>query len=143
MTESAGSARFWLLKTEPNVYAYADLVRDGATVWDGVANNAALKFMRAMQPGDLALFYHTGDERQAVGIAEITSAAYPDPKESDAKLLVVNVKPLRLLPRPVTLTHVKAEPFFATWALVREPRLSVVPVSPEQWARLLAMAGEV
>lgn len=132
----------WLLKTEPDVYSYADLERDGATVWDGIANNAALKFMRSMRPGDLALIYHTGDERRAVGLAQITTAAYPDPKQSDPKLIVVDVRPIRPLARPVTLAAVKADPFFTGWALIREPRLSVLPVSAEQWARVLTMAGE-
>ena len=133
--------RFWLLKTEPDVYSFADLVRDASTRWDGVSNNAALKHMRAMRPGDLALIYHTGDERRAVGLAEITSAPYADPQASDVKLVVVDVRALRPLPLPVTLAAVKADPFFAGFALVREPRLSVLPVSPEQWRRLLEMAG--
>jgi predicted RNA-binding protein with PUA-like domain len=132
----------WLLKTEPDDYAYADLERDGATVWDGVSNNAALMHIRTMRPGDLALIYHTGAERQAVGLAEVTSAPYPDPKAGDAKLVVVDVRPLRRLTRPVTLADVKAEPAFADFALVRQGRLSVVPVTPDQWRRLLAMAGE-
>ena len=132
----------WLLKTEPDHYSYADLERDGATVWDGVSNNAALIHIRNMRPGDLALIYHTGDERQAVGLAEVTSAPYPDPKLGDPKLVVVDVRPLRRLPRPVTLAAVKADPAFAGFALVREGRLSVVPVSPEQWGRLMALAGE-
>lgn len=135
------SQQFWLLKTEPEVYSYADLERDGTTVWDGIANNAALKFMRAMQPGDHALIYHTGDQRQAVGIAEITSAAYADPKENSPKLLVVNIKPIRLLAKPVTLAQIKADAFFGEWELVKQARLSVVPVSLEQWARVLAIAG--
>ena len=135
-------SRFWLLKTEPEAYSYADLERDGATVWDGVSNNAALLHMRSMQPGDLALIYHTGDERRAVGLAEVTSAPYPDPRLDDPKLVVVDVRPLRTLRQPVTLADVKAEPAFADFALVRQGRLSVVPVSPEQWARLMAMAGE-
>lgn len=135
-------SRFWLLKTEPEAYSYADLERDGATVWDGVSNNAALLHMRSMQPGDLALIYHTGDERRAVGLAEVTSAPYPDPRLDDPKLVVVDVRPLRTLRQPVTLADVKAEPAFADFALVRQGRLSVVPVSPEQWRRLLAMAGE-
>src|SRR5881296_3733524 len=133
---------FWLLKTEPDQYSYADLVRDGATVWDGVSNNAALKHMRAMQPGDLALFYHSGDERRAVGLAEVTSAAYPDPHAGDPRLVVVNIKPLRSLAKPVTLAAVKSDPAFADFALVRQSRLSVVPVTREQWERLLALAGE-
>ena len=133
---------FWLLKTEPENYSYADLERDGATIWDGVSNNAALLHIRAMRPGDLALIYHTGDERQAMGLAEITSAPYPDPKLSDPKLVVVDIRPLRRLARPVTLAAVKADPAFADFALVRQGRLSVVPASPAQWQRLLAMAGE-
>ena len=134
--------RFWLLKTEPEHYSYADLERDGATVWDGVANNTALMHIRTMQPGDLALIYHTGDQRQAVGLAEITSAPYPDPQAGDPKLVVVDLKPLRQLPQPVTLTAVKADPAFADFALVRQGRLSVVPATEAQWARLLRMAGE-
>jgi predicted RNA-binding protein with PUA-like domain len=134
--------QYWLLKTEPDDYSFADLTRDGGTVWDGVSNNAALIHLRAMQPGDQALIYHTGDERQAVGIATITSAPYADPKLGNPKLVVVDVAPLRLLARPVTLAAIKAEPAFADFALVRQGRLSVVPVSPEQWARLLGMAGE-
>jgi predicted RNA-binding protein with PUA-like domain len=132
----------WLLKTEPDDYSYADLERDGATVWDGIANNAALMYLRRARPGDQALIYHTGDERQAVGVAEVTSEPYPDPKAGDARLVVVDIRPLRRLPRPVTLSQVKADAAFADFALVRQGRLSVVPVTPEQWARLLAMAGE-
>jgi predicted RNA-binding protein with PUA-like domain len=134
--------RFWLLKTEPDSYAYADLEREGATVWDGVSNNAALLHLRAMGPGDLALIYHTGDERRAVGVAEVTSAPYPDPQAGDPKLVVVDVRPLRRLARPVALTQVKADPAFADFALVRQGRLSVVPVTAEQWRRLMALAGE-
>jgi predicted RNA-binding protein with PUA-like domain len=133
---------FWLLKTEPDHYSYADLERDGATIWDGVANNTALMHIRTMQPGDLALIYHTGDQRQAVGLAEITSPPYPDPRAGDPKLVVVDLRPLRRLPQPVTLAAVKADPAFADFALVRQGRLSVVPVTPEQWRKLLGMAGE-
>ncbi|MBC8161255.1 MAG: EVE domain-containing protein [Roseiflexaceae bacterium] len=140
MAEHSQGKRFWLLKTEPEIYSYADLVRDGATVWDGVANNTALKHLREMQPGDQAMIYHTGDERQAVGIAQITSAAYADPKQNDPKLVVVDLQPLRPLAAPVTLAAVKADPFFAGWALVTQARLSVVPVSAAQWAHLLEMA---
>src|SRR6266542_1274183 len=135
--------RFWLLKTEPDHYSYTDLERDGATIWDGVANNAALLHIRSMQPGDLALIYHTGDQRQAVGLAEITSAPYPDPQAGDPKLVVVDLRPRRQLPQPVTLAAVKAAPAFADFALVRQGRLSVVPVTPEQWGKLLGMAGEM
>jgi predicted RNA-binding protein with PUA-like domain len=133
---------YWILKTEPESYSYADLERDGRTVWDGVANNAALLHIRAMRPGDTALIYHTGDERRAVGLAEVTSEAYPDPHAGDAKLVVVDVRPTRPLARPVTLAEIKADTAFADFALVRQGRLSVVPVSPEQWSRLMTMAGE-
>lgn len=133
---------YWLLKTEPEDYSFADLERDGAAVWDGVANNAALKHMREIAAGDLALIYHTGDERRAVGLAELASAAYPDPNADDPKLLVVDVRPLRPLRRPVALATVKADPAFADFALVRQGRLSVVPVSAAQWRRLLELAGE-
>ena len=142
MIEQDATNKRWLLKTEPDVYSYANLVRDGTTMWDGIANNAALKHMRSMQPGDLALIYHTGDQRQIVGIAEIMGAAYPDPNKGDSKLLVFDLRPLHPFPAPVTLAAIKADPFFTSWALVREPRLSVMPVSPEQWARILVMAGE-
>jgi predicted RNA-binding protein with PUA-like domain len=133
---------YWILKTEPSVYSYADLERDSSTVWDGISNNAALKHMRSMQPGDLALIYHTGDERRAVGLAELTSGPYPNPQLVNEKLIVVDVRALRALPRPIDLAAIKADPFFATFTLVREGRLSVVPVSAEQWARLMGMAGE-
>src|SRR5262245_54623735 len=134
--------RFWLLKTEPDHYSYADLARDSATVWDGVSNNAALIHIRNMRPGDLALIYHTGDERQAVGLAEVTTAPYADPKLGDPKLVVVDVKALRPLVRPITLAAIKADPAFADFALVRQGRLSVVPVNDEQWRKLMGMAGE-
>lgn len=133
--------QFWLLKSEPEAYCYADLEREGETIWDGVSNNAALKHIRAMQPGDQALIYHTGDERRAIGLAELVSAPFPDPRQSDPKLVVVRLRALRPLPRPVDLAAIKADPFFADFALVRQGRLSVVPVSPEQWARLMGMAG--
>ena len=124
--------QYWLLKTEPNDYAFADLMRDSAAVWDGVSNNAALIHLRAMHPGDLALIYHTGDERQAVGLAEITSEPYPDPQQNDPKLVVVNLKPLQPLARPVTLTAIKATPAFADFALQHVAQTNQrVPVQPD------------
>jgi predicted RNA-binding protein with PUA-like domain len=133
--------RYWLLKTEPGSYSFADLERDGTTPWDGVRNAAALKHLREMRPGDQVLIYHTGSERQAVGLAEVCSEPYPDPQATDGPP-VVDVRVLRRLTRPVALATIKAEPFFADFALVRQGRLSVVPVAPEQWERLLALAGE-
>lgn len=131
----------WLLKTEPDVYAWDQLVEDKKTAWDGVNNALALKHMRTMKKGDLALIYHTGDERAAIGIGEITSAPYADPNEQDEKLVVVDVKPKAKLARPVTLADIKAEPAFAGWDLLRISRLSVVPVPEAMWARIEALAA--
>jgi predicted RNA-binding protein with PUA-like domain len=134
------SMAYWLLKTEPDCYAWDDLVRDKKTVWDGVSNALALKHIRTMQKGDLALVYHTGDERQAVGIAEIVSAPYADPKEQDEKLAVVDLKPKRKLAQPVTLAAIKSDKTFAGWDLLRISRLSVVPVPEEMWRRMEELA---
>ncbi|HEX9279622.1 MAG TPA: EVE domain-containing protein [Gemmatimonadales bacterium] len=133
-------AAYWILKTEPSAYSFDQLVRDGSAVWDGVSNPLALKHLRAMQPGDEALIYHTGDEKAVVGLARVTSAAYPDPKAKDPKLVVVELKPAKRLKRPVILAVIKAEPAFQDLALVRMPRLSVVPATAAQWKKLLEMA---
>ena len=130
----------WLLKTEPDCYAWDQLVKDKKTTWDGVANATALKHIRAMKKGDVALIYHTGDERAAVGVAEITSNPYPDPKEGDDKLVVVDLKPKKKLPNPVTLSDIKADPAFAGWDLLRIGRLSVVPVPDPMWNRIEELA---
>jgi predicted RNA-binding protein with PUA-like domain len=132
-------ARHWVLKTEPSEYGFPDLVRDRRTRWEGVSNPVALKHLRSMQQGDDALIYHTGNEKALIGLARVASAPYPDP--SDSKLVVVDVEPVKPLPRAVTLAEIKAEPAFAELGLVRVPRLSVVPVEPAQWKRMLAMAG--
>ena len=132
-------ARHWVLKTEPSEYGFPDLVRDRRTRWEGVRNSVALKHLRSMLEGDDALIYHTGNEKAVVGLARVASAPYPDPK--DPKLVVVDVEPVKPLPRTVPLAEIKAEPAFAELGLVRVPRLSVVPVEPAQWKRLLAMAG--
>lgn len=131
----------WLLKTEPDCYSWDDLSRDKKTVWDGVNNALALKHIRSMKKGDLALIYHTGDERAAVGVAEITSAPYADPKEGDEKLAVVDLKPKQKLPRPVTLSDIKADKTFAGWDLLRIGRLSVVPVPRKMWERIEELAS--
>lgn len=133
---------YWILKSEPSSYSFADLERDGRTVWDGVKNAQALIHIRAMKPGDLALFYHTGGEKAAVGLARITSAAYADPKSGDAKAAVVDLAFDRPLANPVTLAAVKAEPGLSMLGLVRQGRLSVVPVSQDHWSRLMGMSGE-
>jgi predicted RNA-binding protein with PUA-like domain len=131
---------YWLLKTEPSTYAYAGLEREKRAVWDGVSNPLALKHLRSMNKGDLAFIYHTGNEKQIVGIAEIVSDPYPDPKQSDPKLVVVDLKSKQMLPNPVPLSAVKARKEFADFELVRMGRLSVMPVSPQRWKKLLEMA---
>src|SRR5438874_13393228 len=103
---------YWLLKTEPASYAWADLVRDKKATWDGITNATALKHLRSMNKGDLALIYHTGGERAAVGIAEIVSAPYANPKEDDEKLVVVDIKPRKALAEPVGLEVIKADKTF-------------------------------
>jgi predicted RNA-binding protein with PUA-like domain len=131
---------YWLLKTEPDCYAWDDLVRDKSTVWDGVSNALALKHVRTMKKGDLALVYHTGDQRQAVGVAEVRSNPYPDPKEGDDKLVVVDLRAKKKLARPVGLSDIKADRAFEGWDLLRIGRLGVVPVPPAMWERILELS---
>ena len=131
----------WLLKTEPSTYSYDDLEREGRAVWDGVANPAALRNMGSMKAGDLAFVYHTGDVKAAVGVAEVTRAAYPDPKFKGGKLLVVDLKPVRRLSAEVSLATIKAMPLFAESPLVRQGRLSVVPLTKPQWDAILKLGG--
>jgi len=132
----------WLLKTEPDCYSWDDLIRDKRATWDGVANNTALKHIRTMKKGDLALIYHTGDQRTAIGVAEITSNAYADPKEDDDRLVVVDLKPKRKLSRGITISDIKADPTFTGWDFIRISRLSVVPVPEKMWKRILQLAEE-
>jgi predicted RNA-binding protein with PUA-like domain len=129
----------WLMKSEPHVYSWDDLVRDGATDWDGVRNNAARLHLRAMKPGDEAFFYHSGEERAVVGIMRIAGAGKPDGE--DGSWIKVPVAPVRKLASPVTLKDIKAEPALAKMELIRQSRLSVSPVRAEEWAAILQMAG--
>jgi predicted RNA-binding protein with PUA-like domain len=130
----------WLLKTEPNVYSYDDLVRDKCTMWDGVTQNHALQNIRKIEKGDLALIYHTGDERAIVGIAEVVRGYYINPEEDDPKLAVCDVKAKNRLKNPVTLKQIKTRDDLKDWDLVRLARLSVVAVSDEQWKIVQEMA---
>lgn len=130
----------WLLKTEPGTFSWQDLVRDGRATWDGVKNPAALGHLRAMRSGDQAFVYHTGGEKSVVGICRVVSEPYADPKAGDPRLVVVDIEPVRPLPHPVSLAAIKADRQFAGFSLVRIPRLSVMPVTPEQWRAILAMA---
>ena len=131
----------WLLKTEPQTYAYDDLEKDGRATWDGVSNPVALKNLRAMKEGDAALIYHTGDEKAVVGTALVVRAAYPDPKLKDERRVVVDLTPAGRLPRPVTLAEIREIPAFADSPLLRQGRLSVVPLTKAQW-NALARKGE-
>lgn len=129
----------WLMKSEPNVYSWSDLVRDRATDWDGVRNNAARLHLRAMREGDEAFFYHSGEERAVVGVMRIAGEGKPD--GADGAWVKVPVEPVRALARPVTLAEIKAEPALAKMELVRQSRLSVSPVREEEWAAILRLAG--
>ncbi len=126
----------WLVKTEPSTYSFAQLQRDGRTVWDGVKNPMALKYLRQMRAGDPVFIYHAGEERAVVGTATAIGAAYPDPKDRSGKLAVVDLAPAAALPHPVTLAEIKSSPKCHGWELVRLPRLSVRPVTEEQWAEI-------
>ncbi|HJU66240.1 MAG TPA: EVE domain-containing protein, partial [Gemmatimonadaceae bacterium] len=127
--------RHWILKTEPSTYSYSDLERDGKAVWDGVHNPVAIRNLSEMKPGDDVLIYHTGAEKAVVGLARVTKAAYPDPKEKDPKLLVVDLAPVQRLSTAVTLAEIKSDPLFKDSPLVRQGRLSVVPLTEEQFRR--------
>ena len=130
----------WLVKEEPDHYSYAQLERDRTTVWAGVKNPLAQKHLRSMHKGDRIFYYHTGGEKAVVGIARAASDAYPDPADKTGKLHVVDVVPEQRLARPVTLAEIKADAAFATFALVRISRLSVMPVTAEEWTRIEALA---
>jgi predicted RNA-binding protein with PUA-like domain len=130
----------WLLKEEPTHYNYDDLARDGRTSWTGVKNPLAQKHLRSIAKGDRIFFYHTGDEKAVVGIARAASAAYPDPADKAGKLYAVDVEPVKKLALPVTLAAIKADTAFASFPLVRMPRLSVMPVTDAEWKRIEAMS---
>lgn len=131
----------WILKTEPSTYSFADLLKDKKTRWDGVKNPVALKNIRSMEEGDRVLIYHTGEERSLIGLAKVASAPYPDPKSP--ALYAIDIEALRLLKQPVTLAQIKNEPRLSESALVRQGRLSVVPVPESMQSVLLRMAAEL
>jgi predicted RNA-binding protein with PUA-like domain len=134
---------YWLAKQEPSGprgYNFETLKKDKKTVWDGVHNNLALKHMRNMKSGDLVLFYHTGDERQIVGIMEITSKPYPNPKEDNERFIVVDVMYKKSLNRPITLDELKKQKNFTNWELIRISRLSVMPVPKDIWDAIIEIS---
>jgi predicted RNA-binding protein with PUA-like domain len=130
----------WLVKSEPAKYAYADLERDGKTVWDGVRNNAAALHLKAMKTGDEVLYYHSQEGLAVVGIAQVVKAAFPDATDPSGRFVAVELAPVRPLKRPVTLSEMKAEPKLEGMAMLRQSRLSVSPVSDAEWATILRMA---
>jgi predicted RNA-binding protein with PUA-like domain len=131
---------YWIMRSEPDTYGWDDLVRDRGTEWDGVRNYAARNFLKDMQPGDLALFYHSQSDKAAVGVMEITRAWKPD--GADGQWASVRVEPRDRLARPVTLAAIKAEPRLAKLEMLRQSRLSVTPVRAEEWTVLLEMGRE-
>lgn len=133
---------YWLLKSEPFKYPWEQLLKDKKTCWEGVRNYAARNNLRAMKKGDLAFFYHSNEGTAIVGIARIVGEAYQDPTTTEEAWLAVDVAPVRTLKKPVTLAQVKAEPSLAQMALIRLGRLSVQPVTDEEWKKVLDMAGE-
>jgi len=126
-------AKRWLFKTEPGEYSYDDLERDKKATWDGVSNNLALKHLREIRLGDVILIYHTGNDKAIVGLAEAISDPHPDPNDPTQNLMVINIKPKRRFPHPVTLQEIKAVEALKDFDLVRLPRLSVMPVGKEHW----------
>ena len=133
-------SRCWLLKTEPTSYSYAQLEKDGRTTWDGVRNPVALKNLAAMRKGDEALVYHTGEEKAVIGVARVVSDPVQDRRVADPKMMTVDLEPARRLKRPVTLKEVKESRALRDFELARLPRLSVMPVSPEQRAEIERMS---
>lgn len=133
---------YWLFKEEPDHYSLDDLIRDGRTVWDGIENNLALKHLRSVKKGDRVLFYHTGNEKAVVGEMAVVKGPYRDPAREEDRFVVVDVKPVRRWNRPVPLAAIKAHPAFADFALVRISRLSVMPVTPAQWAEIERLSDQ-
>ena len=134
---------YWLVKSEPAKYAFADLQRDGRTVWDGVRNNAAALHLKAMRLGDQVLYYHSQEGLEVVGVAEVVREAFLDPSDPAGRFVAVELKPVRALPRAVTLQEMKANPALAGLEMIRQSRLSVSPVRPDEWAEIVRMAGTV
>jgi len=131
----------WLFKEEPTHYSFDALVKDKQTVWSGVKNPLAQKHLHAVRKGDRIFYYHTGDEKAVVGVAKALDNAHPDPKDKSGKHAVVDVAPVRKLPRPVTLKEIKADAAFKGFPLVRISRLSVMPVTDEEWEKIVELAG--
>lgn len=132
----------WLVKSEPNSYSFADLQRDGHSVWDGVRNNAAALHLKAMRIGDELFVYHSQEGLAVVGIARVVREAFPDPSDAAGRFVAVEIEPVRALARPVTLAEMKAEPALAGMAMLRQSRLSVSPVTDGEWSTILQLADQ-
>ena len=131
---------YWLMKSEPDVYSWDDLVAEGEGTWDGVRNHAAKLHLQAMRKGDEAFFYHSNIGLEIVGIMKISVPGLKDPKDETGKWAAVKVKPVRKLARPVSLKQIKATPHLAAMEMLRQSRLSVAPVRPDEWATIVAMS---
>lgn len=129
----------WLVKSEPDTYSFEDLQRDGRTVWDGVRNNAAALHLKAMKVGDEVFFYHSGEGKAVVGVARVAREAFPDASDPAGRFVAVELEPVRPLKAPVTLAGMKATPALSGLEMIRQSRLSVSPVKPEEWAAILTI----
>ncbi len=132
---------YWLVKTEPGAWSWDDQARAGTTNWDGVRNAQASGNLKKMRVGDRAFFYHSGDERAVVGIVEVTREYYPDPQDASGRFGMVDLRVVAPLPKPVTLAAIKADERFAELALVRQSRLSVMPIDEDAWRSICALGG--
>ena len=133
--------KYWLAKSEPGAYSWSKFVKDGSTYWDGVRNYQARNNMKEMKRGDQVLFYHSVNEKAVVGIAQVTRTAYQDPTTDDDRWVVVDLKPVRALPTPVTLEQIKTNKKLADIALVRQSRLSVLPLTAAEFKTIVALGG--
>ncbi len=141
MERRAMGKSYWLMKSEPDAYSWNDLVAEGEGTWDGVRNHRAANNLRAMQVGDEVFFYHSNIGKEIVGIAQVSKSGIADPSDPEGKWAAVKVKPVRKLKRTVTLKQVKADPKLTEMELVKFSRLSVAPVTPEEWEYVLSLAG--
>jgi predicted RNA-binding protein with PUA-like domain len=132
---------YWLVKSEPGTWSWEQHAKAGADAWTGVRNHQAKQHLQAMQPGDKVFYYHSGNEKAVVGISEVAQAAYPDPTDASGGFVCVDLKAVAPLKRQVSLAEIKADKALADMVLVKNSRLSVQPVTPEQWARICTMGG--
>ncbi|WP_027000279.1 EVE domain-containing protein [Eisenibacter elegans] len=134
---------YWLVKSEPYKYAWADLIRDGQTFWDGVRNYQARNNLQAMKVGDLVMYYHSNDGKEIVGYAKVVKEAYQDPTTDDNRWVVVDLAPVEALPKPVTLEHIKNSDKLGDIALIKQPRLSVMPLKQEEFDAILEISNHL